>query len=50
MIAFSAHGGREDEARSLAAGFARHVAKPIRPAVLARAILETARARIVEGE
>ncbi len=50
VIAFSAHGGREDEARSLAAGFARHVAKPIRPAVLARAILETARARIVEGE
>lgn len=42
VIACSAHGGRADDQRSLAAGFARHLAKPIQAGALARAILEVA--------
>ena len=39
MIALSAHAGPEERARTQAAGFALHLAKPTKPANLVQAIL-----------
>jgi predicted PurR-regulated permease PerM/ActR/RegA family two-component response regulator len=43
VVALSGHGTEEDRARSIAAGFQRHLTKPVDPVELARVIVELAR-------
>ena len=45
LVALTGYGQSEDEAAAYAAGFDRHMTKPVEPAALARMLAEIAPAR-----